>query len=150
LHLAGLISNLTGNEKTILTNGTPDLTAEHMEKLLQAGIRVLDKKISEVVHQDGMISQVIFVDGARLDLDVMYAAIPFGQHSPIPGSLGCEITATGHIKIDDMQKTTVPGVFAVGDNSSPLRSVANAVAAGNRAGAMINAALVDQRFWSLH
>jgi thioredoxin reductase len=146
LHLAGLVSNLTGNDRTVLTNGTPDFTAEQLEKLQRAGIRVFDKKIQEVIHQNGMISQVVFVDGARLDLDVMYAAIPFEQHSSIPGSLGCEITGTGHIRIDDMQKTTVPGVFAVGDNSSPLRSVANAVAAGNRAGAMINAELVNEQF----
>jgi len=145
-HLAGLISNLTSKDRTILTDGKPEFSSEQQDKLGRAGIAVLDKRISEIVHQKGMISQVIFSDGSQLGLDVLYAAIPFEQHSTIPGSLGCEMTMAGHIKIDEMQKTTVPGVFAAGDNSSALRSVASAVAAGNRAGAMINADLVEEEF----
>jgi len=146
LHLAGLISNLTGNDRTILTNGEPAFSTEQIDQLTRAGIRVMAQTISEIVHQNGMINRVLFAGGSALALDVMYAAIPFEQHSEIPRSLGCEMTGTGHIKIDETQKTTVPGVFAGGDNSSPLRSVANAVAAGNRAGAMINAELVNERF----
>lgn len=146
LHLAGLISNLTNGHRTILTNGEPAFTKDQSDILRHAGIPIMDQTVSEIVHRNGVIDRVIFADGTTLNLDVMYAAIPFEQHSAIPASLGCELTATGHIKIDEMQKTTVPGVFAGGDNSTPLRSVANAVAAGNRAGAMINAELVNERF----
>jgi thioredoxin reductase len=45
-----------------------------------------------------------------------------------------------------MQKTTVEGVFACGDNSSMVRSVANAVATGSMAGAMINMELSKEGF----
>ena len=60
--------------------------------------------------------------------------------------LGCEVTELGHLKVDPSQKTTIEGVFACGDNSSPMRSVANAVAAGNFAGAVINRELATERF----
>ena len=60
--------------------------------------------------------------------------------------LGCEITEMGHIKVDMFQKTTIPGVYACGDNSSPMRSVANAVATGNLVGAMVNNELTMERF----
>ncbi|ULT29086.1 hypothetical protein KUH03_35030 [Sphingobacterium sp. E70] len=38
------------------------------------------------------------------------------------------------------------GVFACGDNTSMMRSVSNAVAAGNLAGAMVNKELVEENF----
>ncbi len=44
------------------------------------------------------------------------------------------------------QKTTVKGIYACGDNSSPMRSVANAVFAGNITGAMVNKELTDEQF----
>ncbi|WP_181276641.1 hypothetical protein [Arcticibacter pallidicorallinus] len=45
-----------------------------------------------------------------------------------------------------MQKTAVPGVYACGDNSSPMRSVASAVSTGATAGAMVNMESVNEEF----
>ncbi len=44
------------------------------------------------------------------------------------------------------QKTTVANVFACGDNASPLRSVANAVATGNLVGGMTNNIMTEEEF----
>jgi thioredoxin reductase len=55
-------------------------------------------------------------------------------------------TEQGFIKVDFMQKTTVPGVFACGDNVTMMRSVANAVAQGNFTGAMVNKELSEEEF----
>jgi thioredoxin reductase len=44
------------------------------------------------------------------------------------------------------QKTTVEGVFACGDNSGMMRSVANAVASGNVTGAVVNGFLSQAQF----
>jgi len=44
--------------------------------------------------------------------------------------LGCELTEQGLIKTDMFQKTSIANVFACGDNTSPMRSVAYAVGAG--------------------
>jgi thioredoxin reductase len=38
------------------------------------------------------------------------------------------------------------GVFACGDNSSTMRSVANAVSSGNMTGAAVNKALTEEEF----
>jgi thioredoxin reductase len=56
------------------------------------------------------------------------------------------LTEQGFIKVDFMQKTTVPGVFACGDNVTMMRSVANAVAQGNFTGAMVNKELSEEEF----
>ena len=64
----------------------------------------------------------------------------------LPEKLGCKISDLGFIAVDPFQKTSLPGVYACGDNVTQMRSVANAVAAGTLAGAMLNKELVDEEF----
>jgi thioredoxin reductase len=40
-----------------------------------------------------------------------------------------------HLKVDDHQRTSVPGVFAAGDLARPFPSATQAASTGNRAGA---------------
>ncbi|WP_333862478.1 NAD(P)/FAD-dependent oxidoreductase [Sphingobacterium sp.] len=145
LHLAGLVNNLS-TELTLLTTGKADFDSKQRAKLQQHGIALIEGEIGKIQHKNGWVQQLQLKDGRALAFDAIYAAIPFRQHSAIPAALGCELTEQGHIKIDNFQKTTVAGVFACGDNSSMMRSVANAVATGNLAGAMVNKELVDERF----
>lgn len=144
-HLAALVKNLTP-QVTLLTSGKADFTDEQLDKLNRHGIKVIDAAISEIVHQDGLVKQVVFTTGQSMDFDALYAAVPFTQHSDIPAALGCEITEQGYIKVDAMQQTTVNGVYACGDNASMLRAVANAVYSGNLTGAMVNRALTEEQF----
>ncbi|MEO9474178.1 MAG: FAD-dependent oxidoreductase, partial [Cyclobacteriaceae bacterium] len=59
---------------------------------------------------------------------------------------GCDLTEMGLIKVDMFGRTTVEGVYAVGDCAHPMRSIATAVYTGNIAGAMINKELIDEDF----
>ena len=52
----------------------------------------------------------------------------------------------GIIKVDEFQKTTIPGIYAAGDNATPLRAVSVATAAGTKAGAFLNKELIDEQF----
>lgn len=144
-HLASLVSNLT-DKVSILTNGKADFNSEQLEKLKKHDIAITETDISEIEHENGQLKHVIFGDGNKLDFNAVYAAIPFAQHSDIPLSLGCEITEQGYIKVDSFQKTTVEGVFACGDNSGMMRSIANAVYSGNLTGAMVNGLLSAAEF----
>ncbi len=145
VHLAPLVNNLTDN-LTILTRGQDNLDQSQIDKLARSGIKIAEKKIVEIKHQKGHLEHVIFSNGEKEKFDVAYGIIPFKQHSDIPELLGCELTETGHIKVDMFQKTTVPNVFACGDNASMMRSVAYSVATGNIAGAMINNELTEEAF----
>lgn len=144
-HLVSLVKNLT-NEVTILTNGKADFDAEQIEKLNKHNIKIIEAKIAELENNKGHIENVVFNDDSKISFDVAYAAIPFSQRSDIPEKLGCELTEDGYIKVDNFQKTTVEGVFACGDNSVMIRSVANAVYSGNLTGAMINGLLTAAQF----
>lgn len=139
-HLATLVQNLT-EQLTILTSGAADFTSEQGQYLERAGIPIIEDKVVEIEHENGQLQQVLFEDGSEGDFVAMYAAVPFEQQTDIPQVLGCALTEAGFIQVDSMQKTTVDGVLACGDNASFMRSVANAVASGNAAGAVVNGAL---------
>jgi thioredoxin reductase len=145
LHYAGLVNNLT-DDLTILTSGKAEFDTEQFVKLEKNKISIIEKEIAAIEHENGYMRKVTFNDGSAEKFNAIYAGLPFEQHSQIPSDLGCEITEAGFIKVDMMQKTTIEGVYACGDNSSGMRSVANAVAAGNVAGAVVNKELVDVVF----
>lgn len=144
-HLATMVRNLT-DDLTILTNGKPDFSSEQSHKLDAHNITLIDKEISEITHHNGQIQTLVFRDGSRQDFQAMYAALPFVQHSDIAETLGCGLTEVGYLKVDDFHQTTIEGVYACGDNTAMMRSVANAVSGGNLTGAMINKILIDEQF----
>lgn len=145
VHLASLVSNLT-KRLSILTNGPANFSVEQLLKLNRNGITVREEVVSEIIHNKGNVSGIVFQDQSKAGFDAIYAAVPFEQQSGIPAELGCKLTEMGHITVDAFQKTTVAGIFACGDNSTMMRSVAAAVASGNMAGAMANAELTGEQF----
>lgn len=142
---AKLISNWT-KDLTLYTNGKSDLTAAQTEILQEHGFTIEEKVVKRIVHENGQIEKIIFNDGAEANLNVLYARLGFTQHCSIPEDLGCEMTEQGHIKADMFMKTTIPGIYACGDNISPMRSIANAVYNGSVTGAVLNMELINESF----
>lgn len=142
---AKLINNWT-DKLTVFTNGLSTLKAEHTAKLNAKGIEVITTEIAEIKHENGKVTQVQFADGSSKPINAIYARPAMKQHCTLPEQLGCELTEMGHIKVDFMQKTTVKGIYAAGDCTSPLRAVAAAVASGNFAGAALNKEMIEEEF----
>lgn len=144
-HLTSMVHNLTG-KLALLTNSKADFTEEQIQKINANTIPIIDTTITEIEHKNGYVTNVIFADGSKKSFDALYAAIPFTQHSDIPASLGCELNEQGYIKVSPFQETNISGVFACGDNSNMMRSVANAIYTGNFTGAIVNGKLVEENF----
>ncbi len=144
-HLASLVNNLT-QDITILTSGKKDFDVHQLEKLKHYNIEIIEKEISEIEHHNGQLKNIAFKDGSIETFECAYASIPFEQNSNIPEALGCKLTEHGHIEVNFMQKTSEADVFACGDNSSMMRSLATAVYGGNITGAMINNELTQEHF----
>lgn len=143
--LASLLSNWT-SDLTIFSNGNHGLSEAQETKLKQHQITIVTDEIQEFVHKDGYIDRISFVHGHEKKVKAVYARLPFQQHSSVPQSMGCEITPEGYIKIDGSQKTTIPGIYACGDNVTRMRTVANAVAMGTTTGLMVNKELIEAHF----
>jgi thioredoxin reductase len=142
---AKLISNLTP-DLTLFTNGPADFTPEQRARIEARHIPIIEVPITAIEHEAGSIRSVVLADGSRVSLSALYARPQNEQHSPLPQQMGCELVENSLLKIDMLQRTTVPGVYAAGDNSLMGRSVAGCVGAGSMAGAAINKELVEEDF----
>lgn len=143
--LSSLISNWT-DDLTLYTNGAAMLDEQQKEMLKRHSIAIIEEEIAALEHNNGHIGSVVFRNGIQKPVKAIYSRLPFVQHSTIAQSLGCELTTEGYIKIDAAQRTTIPGVFACGDNTTRMRTVANAVAMGTTTGLMVNKEFVEERF----
>jgi thioredoxin reductase len=130
----------------ILTNGKSTLTVEQTGKLEMKGISIFKKEIKALEHKNGYLENVVFEDGTSEAFKAIFTRVPFHQHTDIPKAMGCEITDEGFIKVDDMQRTTTSGIYAAGDNTSPLRALSVAIATGTKAGSVMNKELIDESF----
>ncbi|MGL2965838.1 NAD(P)/FAD-dependent oxidoreductase [Flavobacterium sp. XGLA_31] len=143
--LSKMISNWT-KDLTIYTNGKSTLNVEQTKKLSSHNIAIVEKEIKKLDHIEGYIRNIEFIDGTKSPLTALYSPRPFIQHCPIPESLGCELTEEGYIKVNGFQETSVEGIYACGDNTTKMRTVANAVAAGTTAGMSASKKLILEQF----
>jgi thioredoxin reductase len=130
----------------LFTNGPSTLTAAQREKLNHYNIPIIETRLSQIMHRDGYLSGIELGGNEVVQVDALFAKLAFRQHCELPVALGCTLTEAGFLQADEMGKTNVPGVFVAGDSTSFMRSVAAAVAAGNKAGAWINKELAEASF----
>jgi thioredoxin reductase len=142
---AKLISNWT-KDLRLCTNGKSTLTFEQTQILQQHNVQIFEQEIDSFEHRNGYIENIIFKNQGKVAVKAIYARPPFEQHCHLPKDLGCEINEQGLLKVDVMQKTNIPGVYASGDCTTQMRSVAIAVSTGSFAGAVINKDLIDEDF----
>ncbi|WET00717.1 NAD(P)/FAD-dependent oxidoreductase [Flavobacterium sp. YJ01] len=142
---AKLISNWT-KDLRLCTNGKSELTLEQTQILKNHGVLIFEEEIDSFEHQDGYIQNIIFKNQDKIAVKAIYSRPPFEQHCLIPENLGCEINEQGLLKVDAMQKTNIVGVYASGDATTQMRSVAIAVSSGSFAGAVINKELIEEDF----
>ncbi len=140
-----LINNWT-KDLTVFTNGKSTLTNEQTEKLQNHKIKIIETEIDYFKHNKGQIESIVFKDKTIITIKALYARPKFEQHCELPKQLGCELTEQNYLKIDPFQKTTVPGIFACGDNSTMMRAVSHAVAMGGLAGGMTNREIIEEAF----
>lgn len=138
-----LINNWT-KDLTVYTDGVSELTPEQTEQLALHKISVVEKEIASFDHDNGYINHILFRDGTTAKIEALYTRVPFIQHSDIPEKLGCEIDEMNYITVDGFQKTTISGVYACGDNTTFMRSVANAVSMGTTVAGMLNKELINE------
>lgn len=131
---------------TVFTNGASTLSADQVTKLQRHNVKLVETEIEKLEHANGFLGKIIFKDGTSAGIKAIYARPPFEQHCAVPQMLGCELTEDGYIKIDPFQRTSIPGVFACGDNTTRMRSVANAVSMGTLAATIVNKDIIFEDF----
>jgi thioredoxin reductase len=143
LHVAPLIRDWS-DRLTLFTDGNP-IPDDDRHKLAQRGIALVEGKVAELAHTNGKISAVVLADGARVELDTLFAHTISAPSSNLHEALGLE-TVDGpmgpYIKITDKYETSLPGVYAAGDGANPMPNLNLAFASGALAGVMCHQSML--------
>jgi thioredoxin reductase len=127
----------------VLTDGDPGFTAGQRAQLAALGIVVDERLIARLEGSGQTLAHVVFADGSSLARVGLYTAPLQRQRSALAAELGCAFEADGVlVQTDAMGATTVAGVYAAGDMTNAMQSVALAAASGARAAAALNAGLI--------
>ncbi|WP_353720397.1 NAD(P)/FAD-dependent oxidoreductase [Dyadobacter sp. 676] len=131
---------------TLYTNGPATFDEAARNKIRSIGVEIIEMPLVSLDHHDGYLQTLHLADGSTRDITALYHRPAFVQHSSLPEELGCELNPQGFIKVDEAQKTTIPGIYAAGDNSGAFRGLTGAMAAGTIAGARLNHELIDEEY----
>ena len=99
-------------------------------ELLEAGIRLLTARV-EGFRRQGKQMMVSLSDGTVEVFDVIYPVLGCEVRSELGMKLGARHNDIGCLEVDAHQRTSVPGLYAIGDAVSDLHQIA--VATGHAA-----------------
>jgi thioredoxin reductase len=135
-------------EVTLLSDGPAELDAEQAGRLRAAGVAVDERPVAGLRGPEDTLTAVVFADGGEHPCHGLLVPVTLHQRSPLAEQLGATTVeariAADAVEIDASFHTNVPGLSAAGDATPHMPSVANAVAAGSSAAAMIVHGLTDE------
>lgn len=136
---------------TLFLHTAPEPDDEAYERLAARGVAVVDGEVARLVAEDGRLAAAELAGGRRVGVDALAVATRLTANSAVLDGLGLaaeEVQMGGlvigtRIPADPTGATAVPGVWVAGNLANPVEQVIGAAAAGVRAGAAINADLVE-------
>lgn len=136
LHIARQVLALT-KAVTFYTNGAEDKVEELTASFAGATAMKIDTRRIQKFTMGSENSGIVihFEDGSQVQEGFLAHAPQTKVRGPFVEQLGIERSPNGDIKVNTpFCQTSMPGVFAVGDNSAMLKSVPNAIFTGTLAG----------------
>lgn len=145
LHQVIMLRNWTDNLALCVADGW-NLAAAQREKLTRLGIQVIEQPVVTLESTEAAIQAIRFADGTSLACDALFIRPKTAHRTAFAHDLGCKVDEHDVVQVDLRGRTSAEGVYAAGDISSPIRSVAIAVAQGAAAAYGINADLIERDF----
>ncbi|MBI2260523.1 MAG: NAD(P)/FAD-dependent oxidoreductase [Caulobacterales bacterium] len=130
---------------TFFTQGVFEPSAEEAALLARRGVEIERTPVVELLGEGSAIRALRLADGRELPFEAVFTAPKTRVAGPLAEQLGCAFAEgmTGpYIEVDQMQQTSVAGVFAAGDAATPMYNATLASAAGVMAGVAAHRALV--------
>ncbi len=107
------------------------LSIDDRRQVEAAGVRYIESPLLGVSMSDDMKPVLNTADGESREFDVFYPMLGENARSGLASALGVETAECDKIVVDDHQRTSVPGLYAIGDVVRGLNQIA--VAAGQAA-----------------
>lgn len=130
---------------TLFLDGQPAPDAEAAARLDRAGVRIEPAPVVAVEGEGPAMSGLRLADGRLVPVAALFVAPRQRLRSGVAEELGCALDDGPFgpiVRVDQMRRTTVAGVYAAGDITTARQNATLASADGVLAGANLHQALV--------
>ena len=135
-HVAMIMLNFT-DDVDLLLRGEEPQWSEETDKLVEAHpIDVIDTEIESMFKEDDSqwLGGFEFEDGTVREYKGGFAMYDSEYNNDLAENLGCELNDDGTVAVDEDGKTSVDGVYAVGDITQGNNQIPIAMGKGAKAG----------------
>jgi thioredoxin reductase len=127
-------------DRPIVVCATGEIAERHA-KLLTAWtdeVTVVDPAdVAELHVEDGVLQGLVRRDGSEVRCDAVLVHAPLHRRGELPERLGLALTDAGLVAVASQMRTSVAGVYAVGDLAVAPQQVAIALGSGHLAGIVV-------------
>jgi thioredoxin reductase len=118
---------------TVFIQGRYELTGKDRDDAKTLGFKIVENDdIVEISgDRNGHIEKITCQNGRSYEAEIVFYHLGYKVQNQIAIELGCKIDdEEGFIKVNSLQQTTVPNVYAIGDIDTDRHFIAFAVAGG--------------------
>jgi thioredoxin reductase (NADPH) len=127
---------------TVLSLGRDlEMAEDERADLHAAGLRLIDEPVAELLIDRTAVCARLARSGQVLRFDTLYSALGLRGRSDLGTRLGAAHDEDGMLVVDDHQRTSVPGLYAVGDVVAGLAQIGVAMGQAAIAASTINSSL---------
>jgi thioredoxin reductase (NADPH) len=127
---------------TVLSLGLSlEMAEDERRELQSAGVDLVDEPVAELVAEAEGVCARLAPSGRVIRFDTIYMALGLRARSELATRLGAEHDEDGMLIVDDHQRTSVPGLYAVGDVVKGLTQIGVAMGQAAIAASTINSSL---------
>ncbi|AKM42717.1 thioredoxin reductase [Burkholderia contaminans] len=130
---------------TWFTQGVVDANEEEAALLDARGVRIERSPVVEILGDAPRIKALRLADGQVVPVDALFVGAHTAMASDLAQQLGCAFDdgpLGPVVRVDAMKQTSVAGVFAAGDASTPMTNATFASASGVMAGVAAHRSLI--------
>jgi thioredoxin reductase len=137
-----LLLRAWSDDVTLYSDGPAELDDDGAALLRAVGVDVDERPVAELRGPGDKLSAIAFADGGERHCGGLLVPVTLHQRSRLAEQLGAELESKPPLVMDAVEvdqgfNSSVAGLSAAGDVSGQMQSVANAIAAGSTAAAMI-------------
>ncbi|WP_273837585.1 NAD(P)/FAD-dependent oxidoreductase [Halococcus sp. PRR34] len=140
-HVAMIMLNFTDEVDLLLRGHEPEWSDDTDRQLRAHPVEIVDSEIESKFSDEQSpewLGGFEFEDGTRREYKGGFAMYGSQYNNDLAAGLGCELTDDGTVAVDDHGRTSVEGVFAVGDLTPGHNQIPVAMGQGAKAGIAIH------------
>lgn len=122
---------------------TQQPSEEDRERLTARGVRIVEGTVKRLVVEDDRLCGVELAEGRAVPRSAVFVVPTMVPHDALLTGLGCAKDDNGWVTTDRAGRTSVPGVWAVGNVIDPRAMVITAAGMGAAAAFALNQELVN-------